>query len=62
MDIDEVKKRKIEETPEPEKIDLDLVLKTSIESTQNIAKIISVLTQKIHALEKVFNKDLFNKD
>lgn len=56
MDIDEQKKRKVEE---PEKIDLDQVLKTFIETTTNVAKILAILAQKVDTLEKVFNKDLF---
>lgn len=59
MDIDETKKRKIEEIPEPENIDLDSVLKSYIESSQNLAKLVAVLAQKVITLEKVFNKDLF---
>ncbi len=61
MDIDETKKRKIDE-PEPENIDLETVLKAYIESSQNIAKLLAVLTQKVLGFEKVFNKDLFKKD
>lgn len=59
MDIDETKKRKIEETPE--NLDLETVLKAHIESTQNMAKLIAILTQKLLNLEKVFNKDLFKQ-
>lgn len=58
MDIDQ-KKRKVEENEEVEKLDLETVLKAHIESTQNIAKLLNILTQKILGFEKVFNKDLF---
>lgn len=57
MDIDESKKRKVD--AEPENIDLESVLKAHIESTQNMAKLIAVLAQKLVGFEKVFNKDLF---
>lgn len=61
MDIDETKKRKIDE-PVQENIDLEAVLKAYIENSQNMAKLIAVLTQKVLGFEKVFNKDLFKKD
>ena len=57
MDVDETKKRKIEEVPE--NVDLEVVLKAYIESSQNMAKLIAVLAQKVVGFEKVFNKDLF---
>ena len=57
MDIDETKKRKVDEIPES--VDLETVLKAYIESSQNMAKLIAVLAQKIVTFEKVFNKDLF---
>ncbi len=57
MDIDETKKRKVDS--EPENIDLETVLKAHIESSQNMAKLIAVLAQKLVGFEKVFNKDLF---
>ncbi len=57
MDIDETKKRKIEEVPE--NVDLETVLKAYIESSQNMAKLIAVIAQKVVGFEKVFNKDLF---
>jgi hypothetical protein len=60
MDIDETKKRKIEELPaEPENLDLETVLKAYIDSSQNMAKLIAILAQKVVGFEKVFNKDLF---
>ncbi len=58
MDIDETKKRKIEEK-EVENIDLETVLKAYIEASQNMAKLIAIIAQKIVGFEKVFNKDLF---
>jgi len=58
MDIDEQKKRKIEEVKE-ENIDLETVLKAYIETSQNMAKLIAILAQKVVGFEKVFNKDLF---
>lgn len=60
MDID--KKRKIEEVVEPENLDLETVLKAYSESTANLLKVIVILTTKVISLEKVFNKDLFNKN
>lgn len=59
MDID--KKRKIEEEPVPENVDLESVLKAYIESSQNMAKLIAVIAQKVVGFEKVFNKDLFKQ-
>lgn len=59
MDIDQ-KKRKVEEDETVENIDLEAVLKAHIESSQNIAKLLAILTQKILGFEKVFNKDLFS--
>lgn len=56
MDID--KKRKIDEEP-VENVDLETVLKAYIESSQNMAKLIAVIAQKVVGFEKVFNKDLF---
>ena len=56
MDID--KKRKIDEEP-VENVDLETVLKAHIESSQNMAKLIAVIAQKVVGFEKVFNKDLF---
>lgn len=58
MDIDETKKRKIEEK-EVENIDLESVLKAHVESSQNMAKLIAIIAQKVVGFEKVFNKDLF---
>jgi len=58
MDIDEPKKRKVDEK-EVENVDLETVLKAYIESSQNMAKLIAVITQKVVGFEKVFNKDLF---
>jgi hypothetical protein len=58
MDIDGEKKRKIEEV-QPENLDLESVLKNYIKSTEDISKVLAILTQKVIALEKVFNKDLF---
>jgi len=57
MDIDETKKRKIEE--EKDQIDLESVLKAYIESSQNMAKLIAIMAQKVVGFEKLFNKDLF---
>ena len=62
MDIDETKKRKIEEgEKEPENIDLESVLKAYIESSQNMAKLLAIIAQKVVGFEKVFNKDLFKQ-
>jgi hypothetical protein len=59
MDIDE-KKRKIEDvTEQPEQLNVEEILKTHIESSQNIAKLLATLTQKVLSFEKMFNKDLF---
>jgi len=60
MDIDGEKKRKIEEV-QPENLDLESVLKNYIKSTEDISKVLAILTQKVIALEKVFNKDLFKQ-
>lgn len=60
MDIDETKKRKIDDEPEaPQNLDLEAVLKAYIEGNQNLAKVIAILAQKVIGFEKVFNKDLF---
>lgn len=59
MDIEETKKRKIEEGSE--NVDLETVLKAYIESSQNMAKLIAVIAQKVVGFEKVFNKDLFKQ-
>ena len=56
MDIDESKKRKLEEV---ENLDVEVVLKAHMESTQNLLKLMAVLAQKVVGFEKVFNKDLF---
>lgn len=61
MDIDETKKRKVDDK-EVESIDLEAILKGHIESSQNLAKLIAVLTQKVLAFEKVFSKDLFKSE
>lgn len=61
MDIDETKKRKVEEK-EVESIDLEAILKAHVESSQNMAKLLAVLTQKILAFERVFSKDLFKSE
>ncbi len=61
MDIDETKKRKVE-SKEVDHIDLETVLKTYIESSQNMAKLIAVLAQKVVGFEKVFNKDIFKTE
>jgi len=61
MDIDETKKRKMEEE-KPESIDLESVLKAYIENAQNLAKLLAILTQKVVSMENMFNKDLFKKD
>lgn len=61
MDVDEVKKRKIE-GKEVENIDLETVLKAYVETSQNMAKLIAVLAQKVVGFEKVFNKDLFKTE
>lgn len=58
MDIDDAKKRKIDDK-EVENLDLETVLKAYIESSQNMAKLIAILAQKVVGFEKVFNKDLF---
>lgn len=60
MDIDETKKRKIEEK-ESENIDLEAVLKAYIDNANNMAKLLAVLAQKVVGFEKVFNKDLFKQ-
>ena len=60
MDIDESKKRKIDEK-EQENIDLETVLKAYIESSQNMAKLIAIIAQKVVGFEKLFNKDLFKQ-
>lgn len=60
MDIDETKKRKIDEK-EQENIDLETVLKAYIESSQNMAKLIAIIAQKVVGFEKLFNKDLFKQ-
>ena len=59
MDVDETKKRKMEEIPEQENIDLETTLKAYITANENMAKLVAVLAQKIVTFEKVFNKDLF---
>ena len=56
MDIDESKKRKLEEV---ENLDVEVVLKAHMESTQNLLKLMAVIAQKVVGFEKVFNKDLF---
>ena len=69
MDIDNkpvvdeslLKKRKVEEV-ENQTMNLDKILKDHIESTQNLARLISVLTQKIIVIEKVFSRDLFKSE
>lgn len=62
MDIDETKKRKVDEVvPESEVVDLESILNAHIESSQNMAKLIVILTQKVLAFEKVFSKDLFTQ-
>ena len=61
MDVDDVKKRKID-TKEAENIDLESVLKAHVESSQNMAKLLAVLAQKVVGFEKVFNKDLFKTE
>jgi hypothetical protein len=58
MDIDE-KKRKIEEVSEAEQLNVEEILKTYIECSQNVAKLLATLTQKVLTFEKMFNKDLF---
>jgi hypothetical protein len=58
MDIDE-KKRKIEEVSEAEQLNVEEILKTYIECSQNVSKLLAVLTQKVLTFEKMFNKDLF---
>jgi hypothetical protein len=60
MDIDESKKRKIEEK-EPETVDLETVLKAHVESSQNMAKLIAIMAQKVVGFEKLFNKDIFKQ-
>ena len=62
MDIDETKKRKVEEAvPKPEIVDLEAILKAHVESSQNMAKLIAILTQKVLTVENVFSKDLFKQ-
>lgn len=55
MDIDETKKRKIEEEP----MDVDTILKEYIETNGKMAKLIMVLAQKVLNFERIFSKDLF---
>ena len=56
MDIDETKKRKIEEEAA---MDVDSVLKEYIENNAKVAKLMMVLAQKVLNLERIFSKDLF---
>ena len=60
MDIDETKKRKIEDK-EVENIDLEAVLKAHVESSQNMAKLLAIIAQKVVGFEKLFNKDIFKQ-
>ena len=57
MDVDETKKRKIEEETEVP-LNLDEFFKTYVESQNTMAKLLFTLSQKVITLEKVFNKDL----
>lgn len=59
MDVDETKKRKVEEEEKPEVLELETVLKAHLESQQNLVKLLALLAQKVVGLEKMFNKDLF---
>lgn len=61
MEIDEPKKRKIEEEA-LEILDLENLLKAYIDNSQKIAKLLAFVTQKVLVFEKVFNKDIFKKD
>jgi hypothetical protein len=46
---------------EAETIDLETVLKAHVESSQNIAKLLAIIAQKLVGFEKLFNKDLFKQ-
>lgn len=62
MEIDEAKKRKIEEEEvkeEVENINLEETLNAYVESSRQLAKLVHILAHKMVKHENIFSKDLF---
>lgn len=60
MDIEDQKKRKMDVDNIPN-LDVDSIIKNYHEAQVELLKLIAALSSKVVGLEKVFNKDLFQK-